>query len=179
MSKRIAFLDRDGVINELVERAGQMVSPRTFTDFEIIPGVPSAIAKLQEIGFEVVVVTNQPDISRGHMNWDELEKMNDVVRSLGVKQVEVCPHSDEDLCECRKPKSGLLKEFIRIQTDSISEIWMIGDKPSDIEAGLQVFAQTILITGSDVDLYSSSLPSYRCTDLVDAVEIICTFSKKT
>ena len=113
------------------------------------------------------------------MNWDELEKMNDVVRSLGVKQVEVCPHSDEDLCECRKPNSGLLKEFIRIQTDSISEIWMIGDKPSDIEAGLQVFAQTILITGSDVDLYSSSLPSYRCTDLVDAVEIICTFSKKT
>ena len=85
MGEKIVFLDRDGVINKLVERDGRMVSPRRMEDFEVFPNAPSAIAKLQEMGFEVVVVTNQPDISRGLMRAYDLELMHQLVYSLGVE----------------------------------------------------------------------------------------------
>ncbi len=178
MGKKIVFLDRDGVINKLVERDGRMVSPQRIEDFELFPNVASAIKKLQEMGFEIVVVTNQPDISRGLMNLSELEKMNGLVHSLGIKHIRVCPHSNEDHCTCRKPKPGLLEDFIRIQTESIDEIWLIGDNASDIEAGTQVHASTILITGSGVESQLLAHPSYKCIDLAYAVEIISSEKQK-
>ena len=146
MSKKIVFLDRDGVINKLVDRDGRLVSPRLFDDFEILPGVSLALGKLREFGFEIVVVTNQPDISRGLMEIQEFEKMNQLVCSLGVNEIRFCPHSNEDCCECRKPKSGLLTSHLAKMNEQISELWMIGDNESDMECGIGAGARTILIS---------------------------------
>ncbi len=145
MAKKIVFLDRDGVINKLVERDGRLVSPQTFDDFEILPGVPVAIQILRDAGYQVVVVTNQPDISRGLMRLEELELMHTLVSALGVNQIRVCPHSDEDHCKCRKPKPGLLTEYLEGVDEFVSELWMVGDMQSDLEAGRSVRARVIMI----------------------------------
>lgn len=150
MGKKIVFLDRDGVINKLVERDGRHVSPRTFDDFEILPGVRSAIKKLREDGFVVVVATNQPDISRGYMDAKELELMHKVVHALGVHEIRFCPHSDEDSCVCRKPKSGLFTDYLRSIDYVPEEVFVIGDSESDLIAGASICANLILIGGNSV-----------------------------
>lgn len=146
MSHKVVFLDRDGVINALVERDSKMVSPRFFQDFRILEGVPEAIETLRQRKYELVVVTNQPDISRGLMLQSELDQMTEAVLRLGVHQVLICPHSDEDACLCRKPKPGLLKSYLRTLDSAPSEVWMIGDRESDIKAGNAIEAKTIFIS---------------------------------
>ncbi len=156
MGKKIVFLDRDGVINKLVERDGRHVSPRTFKDFEILPGVPDAIRVLRDAGYEVVVVTNQPDISRGLMRLEELGLMHTLVSALGVNQIRVCPHSDEDHCTCRKPKPGLLAEYLEDVDEFVSELWMVGDMQSDLEAGRSVRARVIMISAHGTGVNSDA-----------------------
>lgn len=169
MGKKIVFIDRDGVINKLVERDGQQVSPRTFDDFEVLPGVISAINELTKNGFEVVVVTNQPDITRGLMKIDELEKMHKWVHSLGVHEIRFCPHSGENNCECRKPKAGMLNIQLRTYAEVPSEKWMIGDSEIDITCGHLVGARTIRIArGTGVD----SLAEYIAEDLKQAASYV-------
>lgn len=145
MSYKVVFLDRDGVINALVERDGNMVSPRLFQDFRILDGVGEAIKILRQQNYELVVVTNQPDISRGLMLQTELNQMTEAVLELGVHQVLICPHSDEDACLCRKPKPGLLNQYLESRDSKPTEIWMVGDREVDIQAGLAVQAKTIQI----------------------------------
>ena len=148
MSHKVVFLDRDGVINALVERDGKMVSPRLFKDFRILDGVSDAIKILRQQNYELVVVTNQPDISRGLMLQTELDKMTQAVLSLGVHLVLICPHSDEDACLCRKPKPGLLNQYLESLDSKPTEIWMVGDREVDMQAGSAVQAKTIRISSA-------------------------------
>ena len=176
MGEKIVFLDRDGVINKLVERDGRMVSPRRMEDFEVFPNAPSAIAKLQEMGFEVVVVTNQPDISRGLMRAYDLELMHQLVYSLGVETIRFCPHTENDNCVCRKPRPGLLVEQLRASKYPPTEIWMIGDNTSDVLAGKAVGAQTVLICSGNDSLGAS--PDSTANDLLAAVDIVLKKTKR-
>jgi len=174
MAKKIVFLDRDGVINKLVERDGRQVSPRTFDDFEILPGVPLAIRKLNEYGFEVVVVTNQPDISRGLMKVKDLELMHQLILELGVHEVRVCPHSDDDNCECRKPKPGLLISYLEENSAFNSILWMVGDQPRDWLAGEAAGAEIIRIIRQGCENEYSD--GYCTEDLFEAVGRIVALS---
>lgn len=165
------FLDRDGVINALVAREGRMLSPRLLDEFTIISGVQQSIEKLKWMGFEVVVATNQPDISRGYLEPSVLQRMNLKVLELGVNKVCVCIHSDEDSCECRKPKPGMLEQYIKSSKKNYSSIWMIGDQETDVIAGALVGAVTILIsTDNRPNLATNAM--YVVANLVSAVEII-------
>lgn len=134
------------MLNALVERDGKMVSPRLFKDFRILDGVNDAVAELRRQNFELVVVTNQPDISRGLMMQSELELMTKALFALGVHHVLICPHSDEDSCLCRKPKPGLLTQYLDLLDCKPTELWMIGDREVDMQAGIAVGARTIHIT---------------------------------
>ena len=143
MGKKIVFLDRDGVINKLVERDGRMVSPRTFDDFELLPEVPLAIRRLRDLKFEIIVVTNQPDISRGLMKINELERMHNLLRSLGIQEVKYCPHSDADNCLCRKPKPGMITSYLSSLESSDYLAWMVGDEDRDMQAGRNAGIPTV------------------------------------
>jgi D-glycero-D-manno-heptose 1,7-bisphosphate phosphatase len=165
------FLDRDGVINALVARDGRMLSPRLLDEFTIIPGVQQAIEKLKWMGFEVVVATNQPDISRGFLEPSVLQKMNSKVSELGVNRVCVCIHSDGDSCECRKPKPGMLVQYIKSSKKNYSSIWMIGDQETDVIAGALVGAVTILISNDNRPNLATNA-RYVVANLVSAVEVI-------
>jgi D-glycero-D-manno-heptose 1,7-bisphosphate phosphatase len=169
------FLDRDGVINRLVAREGRMLSPRLLGEFTLISGVKQSIEKLNWMGFEVVVATNQPDISRGFMEPSVLQKMNSKVLELGVNKVFVCIHSDEDNCECRKPKPGMLEQHLSSSKKKYSSIWMIGDQETDIIAGALVGAKTILISSDDQSNMVTKA-RYVAANLAAAVEIITEFS---
>lgn len=167
--EKIVFLDRDGVINKLVERNGQMVSPRTFMDFEILPGVNEAIARLKKHGFQIVIVTNQPDISRGHLDISQIELMNQLIYSVGVDYIKICPHSSEEDCSCRKPRIGLPKSHLdEIQATS-TELWMIGDNESDVICGDRIGARTIRIS---INSEENTLAESVNADLIQAVDYI-------
>ena len=170
MSHKVVFLDRDGVLNALVERDGKMVSPRLFKDFRILDGVSDAIETLRQQNYELVVVTNQPDISRGLMLQSELDQMTQAVLALGVHQVLICPHSDEDTCLCRKPKPGLLTQYLESLESEPTELWMIGDREVDMMAGLSAGATTVLISLSRNE---NKLPQHSVAgNLLEAVELL-------
>lgn len=166
----IVFLDRDGVINHLVERDGKLVSPRNIGDFKIHNGVFEAVLELKKAEFQIVVVTNQPDISRKKMLQSDLNKMTEELLDLGIDKIMVCPHSDEDYCHCRKPKPGMLLEHLRSIPNHPSNLWMIGDNASDISAGKSVGAKTILVASGERSVETSA--DFRSPDLKSAVKLI-------
>jgi len=145
MNKAI-FIDRDGVINQLVSRDGGKYSPRLVIDFQIFPFVPGAIKQIREAGYLAVVVTNQPDISRGLLKPDVLDEMHQLLRAVcQVDAIYVCPHDDSDNCLCRKPLPGMLLQAATDLSIDISSSWMIGDRDSDIQAGQKAGCRNILI----------------------------------
>src|SRR5712692_10502437 len=112
--RRAVFLDRDGVLNRALVRDGLPYAPKTLQEFELLPGVKDACLRLQQGGFLVIVVTNQPDIARGVQTKSVLDEMHQLLRqSVPVDDLLVCPHDDIDRCECRKPLPGLLLKAAR------------------------------------------------------------------
>ncbi len=144
--KRALFLDRDGVINKEIARDGGFFSPRLYKDFEILPRVKEALEMAKDAGLLIIVITNQPDISRGLMELDELERMHkEMIEKLPIDDLFVCRHSDENGCDCRKPKPGLLLQAASKWNIDLKNSYFVGDSWKDIEAGEKVFCSTFLI----------------------------------
>jgi D-glycero-D-manno-heptose 1,7-bisphosphate phosphatase len=143
---RACFLDRDGVINRIVFREGRPCSPRCLREFEILAGAKEFLLESRARGFLNIVITNQPDISRGLMAAAELESMHRRIREeLAVDDVIVCPHDDADACDCRKPRPGMLLRAARTWHIDLSRSFLIGDQWKDVEAGGRAGCTTILI----------------------------------
>src|SRR5436190_3543711 len=93
MSRPAVFLDRDGVINRALIRDGKPFAATSLAEFEILPGVPEACARLKAAGFLLVVATNQPDVGRGTLKQEAVEALHEVMcRALPIDRVEVCYH---------------------------------------------------------------------------------------
>jgi len=132
---RAIFFDRDGVLNELVPRNGGYFSPQNKGQFVIIKNVNKIIKKLKNDGFITIVVSNQPDISRGLLSENELDKMTKkLFHKLMIDDVFYCTHDDIDCCECRKPKPGLIFQAAKKWNIELQESYMIGDTWKDGEA---------------------------------------------
>jgi len=143
---RAVFLDRDGVVNYLVYRNGKLVSPRKAKDFKLKRGIISFLKKIKRLGFLIIIITNQPDISRRLMSREELDKMHSLLlKKLAVDRIFVCPHDDKDKCSCRKPKPGMIKKALGEMNIDPSESFMIGDTWRDIGAGKSANLKTILL----------------------------------
>lgn len=144
------FLDRDGVLNELVERDGIRASPRRLADFRLLAGAAAAVRRLQERGCLVFVVTNQPDVGRGHLSAGELERMHRVLLdAVRVQELVVCPHDDADGCDCRKPKPGMLVALAARWGVDLARSYVVGDSWKDVEAGRRAGCRTVLIGSPD------------------------------
>ena len=176
-AKRSAvFIDRDGVINKLVPRDGHYYSPRTLEDFVLFDYASDAIAKLRTAGLLVFVVTNQPDVARGHLSLSTLRAMHDFLDlTCPIDAIYVCTHDNIDCCECRKPKPGLLMKAAEQWDLDLSHSWMIGDRESDIAAGHKAGCRTILISGNQLDQNQQrGLEPIVSETLKSAVSIITT-----
>lgn len=169
-NSRSVFLDRDGVINEVVFRDRKPVSPRTIEEFRFCEGVAEALQRLSVAGLRLLVVSNQPDIARGLLASSVLQSMNDrIVASLPVEHVLVCPHDDADNCACRKPKPGLLYELAASGGIDLSRSFLIGDSWKDIQAGQRAGCRTILLRRP----YNKDVDAQFVTDtLSQAVDLI-------
>lgn len=163
-------LDRDGVINEDSDNYIKSVE-----EFLPIPGSIEAIVKLSEAGFRVVVATNQSGIARGffdeHVLSDMHHKLCSMVEDAGGKidGIFYCPHSPDDKCECRKPKTGMLQQIEYEFGDTLSHSFFIGDSLKDLEAALAFDCKPVLVrTGKGIDtekaLVGLSLPSIPVFD---------------
>lgn len=137
VNNKLIILDRDGVINE---DSDEYV--KSLEEWIPIPGSIEAIADLSKAGYVVAVATNQSGIGRGMFDLDELEKMHGRLTSLvediggSIAGVFYCPHTPEDNCNCRKPKSGLIEAIESELQLSTAGAYIVGDSQRDLEAGL-------------------------------------------
>jgi D-glycero-D-manno-heptose 1,7-bisphosphate phosphatase len=169
---RAVFLDRDGVISANVQRDGRPVAPTSMADFRILPGVEEATRRLKDLGFVLVVVTNQPDISTGRNTMATLELMHEEMRRrLPLDDIKICIHVDADRCDCRKPKPGMLIDAARERRIDLKRSIMIGDRWRDIEAGQAVGCLTIMIDWGD-NCEKPSTPHKTVRSLPEAVAYI-------
>ena len=144
--RRVAFLDRDGVVVVPDVRDGKGYAVRRLEDLEFYPDARSSVARLREAGFDVVIVTNQPDVAAGLIDEAVLEAIHaQVSATLDVLRIQTCPHAASAGCACRKPQPGLLAMEAAIEPVDFEGSWVVGDRDSDVAAGLAVGCRTVFI----------------------------------
>jgi histidinol-phosphate phosphatase family protein len=184
--QRAVFLDRDGTLN--VDKD----CLRNADELELLPGVAEAIHELNYNGWRTVVVTNQPVIAKGFCDEAELQKIHNKLESLlgrehaFIDRIYFCPHHPEKgfpgerpelkiECDCRKPKTGMIKKAVAELNIDLSQSWLVGDTTTDLQTAKNAGLKSILVrTGSaGRDGKFDASPDFVCNDLRQAVEIIC------
>lgn len=177
-SRKVVFLDRDGVINRQPKPHCYVI---VWEEFDILPGVYEAISKLNKAGYYIVVVSNQRGIARGICSRKQIdrlhEKMLENFRKNGavINKIYICPH-EEGVCNCRKPSPGLFymaeAELWNEKKERVDKksSWMIGDFESDVKAGHAYGVKTIWIHDSENKIRFKT--EYKAKSLYEAVEII-------
>jgi histidinol-phosphate phosphatase family protein len=142
------FVDRDGTLNQ---DDGYVTSPEQLVLF---PGVPEAIARLNQLGVMVIMVTNQSAIGRGMMTMGDLENIHARLAALlrpfgaGIDAIFSCPHHPRDGCGCRKPNTGLIEQAVDRFSLDLSQCYLVGDKRSDLEAAQKIAVPGVLVMTS-------------------------------
>jgi D-glycero-D-manno-heptose 1,7-bisphosphate phosphatase len=179
---RAIFLDRDGVINRPLIRAGQPYPPSSLEEFEILPGVPRACQILKKLGFLLVIATNQPDVGRGSLPREVVESTHEwLSKQLPIDRVMACFHGGAeyaDPCNCRKPLPGMLFEAATELRISLPKSFMIGDRWRDVDCGFNAGCKTIFIEWG----YEEKLklaPDFRARNLLGAAKLIQQIENKT
>jgi len=179
--QKAVFLDRDGTINRYVGFLNDI------NDFELLDGVPQAVRRLNESGYLVIVVTNQPVIARGELTLEELDEIHNKMETLlgresaYVDDIFYCPHHPDKgfagerpeykiKCTCRKPEPGMLMEAAKKYNIDLLQSWMIGDSISDIEAGRNAGCRTIYIAKDELNSETECVA--MCKSLPESVEYI-------
>ena len=169
---KAVFLDRDGVINRAILINGKPYPPNEISDLEIIPGVSEAIERILKNGMLPVVVTNQPDISRGVTSLDFVNHIhNKIKQETGLAHFYICVHDDFDLCNCRKPKPGLIFEASRNLNLNVQSSYMVGDRWRDVAAGNAAGCTSFFIDYGYDELQPEP-PFINVESLVEAVQRI-------
>ena len=170
--RRAVFLDRDGVINEAVVRRGKPYAPASPAETRIVVDASQALGLLKKAGFQLAVISNQPDVARGTQTREAVEAINAVLaRQLPLDWFEICYHDDADGCECRKPKPGLIYRSAKALSVDPAAGFVIGDRWRDIDAGRTAGCRTVWIDRG----YEEKQPTgydFRASSLFDAVEWI-------
>jgi D-glycero-D-manno-heptose 1,7-bisphosphate phosphatase len=174
------FLDRDGVVNDVVWRDGTPVAPLSSAALVIAPDVRHQIGRLHRTGWETVVVTNQPDVARGALSPSVLAAINTAMtEQTGIRHVYACIHDGAENCPCRKPRPGMLLDAARDLDLDLTASWLVGDRWVDIAAGNAAGVRSILME-RDYSWASTSSgappadlePARRVTSLAAAVDAI-------
>ncbi|MGE5386635.1 MAG: D-glycero-alpha-D-manno-heptose-1,7-bisphosphate 7-phosphatase, partial [Betaproteobacteria bacterium] len=174
------FIDKDGT---LVEDVPYNVDP---AHLHFTPGALPAIRMLDQAGFELVVVTNQPGLALGRFSRADLAHLQKALfervrEEAGVELAGfyVCPHLPSTgfapACLCRKPSPGLLRQAAMAHRYDMARSWMIGDILDDVEAGHRAGCRSILLDVGNETIWRLSplrTPDFRCNNLLEAARII-------
>jgi D-glycero-D-manno-heptose 1,7-bisphosphate phosphatase len=165
------FLDRDGVLNKPVIINGKPYPPANINDLIIPNHLEKCLMELKKIGFLLIMITNQPDVSRGKTKIEDVEAINNYLKEkLNIDDVLCCYHDDNDNCDCRKPKPGMIFSAANKWKINLKKSFLIGDRWKDIESGKLARLKTFLIDYS----YNEKVvePDYRVDDFRPIVKII-------
>ena len=158
--RKAVFLDWDGV---LIEDHGPLTRPEGII---LDPTAPRALRRLKDAGYQLIVVSNQTAISRGLLSEDEVRSLQAEVEArlcqaggVPLDGFYFCPHHPRatqaayrKVCDCRKPAPGLLRQASEREGLDLAHSVMIGDRSSDVVAGLRAGCRTILVeTGRHLD----------------------------
>jgi len=165
------FLDRDGVINEVLTDRVQYVNEPE--QLHLLPGVGKSIKQLNDAGFKVFVVTNQGGIGLGYMTEQTLTAIHHEMRvqlaldAAIITDIAYCPHAPYAKCACRKPKPKMLLDLAKQHHIDLGDSYMIGDRSSDIEAGQKAGTHTIFIGKAMAEVTSADKQFAHLPDAVD------------
>ncbi|MGJ8582210.1 MAG: D-glycero-beta-D-manno-heptose 1,7-bisphosphate 7-phosphatase [Psychromonas sp.] len=180
-SKPAVFLDRDGVINKDNGYVSEI------DDFEFLEGAIEACIELKKKGYLLVIITNQSGIARGLFTEEQFHTLTEWMdwsmadRGVDLDGIYYCPHHSEagigELkvdCECRKPKPGMLNNAIADLNIDIENSILVGDKVSDIKAGMAAGVKTnyLVRTGKAITEEGERLATSIFDDLTAVVESI-------
>jgi D-glycero-D-manno-heptose 1,7-bisphosphate phosphatase len=150
------FLDRDGVVVVPEFRDGRSYAPTALEALRIYPQAAESLQKLRDAGYLLVLVTNQPDVGKGVIPVAVMAAMTARLEAeLPLDRVEICTHTREDNCDCRKPKPGMLLQAAEALGIRLDRSFMIGDRESDILAGAAAGCRTIFV---DLDYAAEPRP---------------------
>lgn len=164
----LIVLDRDGVINQQTDEY--------ITDVDNwlpIPGSIEAMAQLSQAGYQLAIATNQDGLALGLFDLDDLEAIHAKLRALvedaggEIAAIFYCPHSAEDYCRCRKPKTGLLDAIEAEFDTSLHGCYLVGDRLKDLQAAQAKGCKPVLVkTGKGAQTLQKMLsePDARLTD---------------
>ncbi|WP_182102503.1 D-glycero-alpha-D-manno-heptose-1,7-bisphosphate 7-phosphatase [Niallia taxi] len=151
--KTAVFLDRDGVINEVLTNRVKFVNKPK--DLYFLPGVPEAIKKLNEHFDMIFVVTNQGGIDLGFMKKSQLHKIHDHMiaelkkEGATIDDVAYCPHKPKSGCACRKPHPKMILDLALKYDIDLSRSYMVGDTDTDVQAGKKAGTKGVFLGDND------------------------------
>ncbi|MHC4870946.1 MAG: D-glycero-alpha-D-manno-heptose-1,7-bisphosphate 7-phosphatase [Planctomycetota bacterium] len=169
--KKTVFLDRDGTINY---DSGYISDP---DELILLENAAEAIKLLMPY-YNIIVISNQSGVSRGFYTHEDVKKVNDRLSELlkdtgaEIDGIYYCPHQKSDNCSCRKPKPGMFLQAAKDHMLNLEYCWMVGDRSTDIEAGLAIAARTILLPEPHDAPPLIVNPKFTCKSLLEAAEII-------
>jgi D-glycero-D-manno-heptose 1,7-bisphosphate phosphatase len=159
-SNRALFLDRDGVLDELVHYPShdEWEAPRSIGDLRMIDGIAAPLRRLADAGWRLVIVTNQPSYAKGKVTKESLEAVQQAVLDalardgVAIARSYVCFHHPDAIvpelrvaCDCRKPGTRFLHDAERELDVDLARSWMIGDQDSDLACGRAAGCKVALI----------------------------------
>lgn len=171
------ILDRDGCLNE------DTMYPHKVEDFKLLSGVIEGLKKLSK-EFIFVIITNQSGIGRGIFTKEEMDLFNQKLidelkkENIEIKKIYHCPHTPEEVCDCRKPSTKYIKQAAKEFDIDIKESWAIGDHPHDVEMGIKAGSRSIyLLTGHGKrhldDLEKNKIkPNFIAENFLEAAEYV-------
>jgi D-glycero-D-manno-heptose 1,7-bisphosphate phosphatase len=189
---KAVFIDRDGVINEMVyfQEHGFVDSPFKASQLELLNGVPKAISILNSLGFKVIIISNQPGIAKGKFSEKEFElirkKMHKEIKKHGafVDDEFYCFHHPDSkikklkmICSCRKPKTGLMEDAVAKHNIDIQNSYFVGDGIVDMLAAKKMKCKSIFVGTLNSTILkqfkqNNVKPYYAAKDLLEAVSVI-------
>ena len=175
---KAVLLDRDGVIN-VADPKGYILN---IGDLEVLPGVGEAIARLNEAGYAVIVISNQQAVGKGLLSIEDLNAMSEAIRGRvalsGGKIADFlyCTHLASENCGCRKPRPGLIQEAAARFGFDTARTFFIGDNYGDLATAGNAGCRAIFISsGVDSERYSQGCPfpfnpEFVAANLAEAVD---------
>ena len=182
MSQKAIFLDRDDTI---IDDPGYIKEPE---QVKLLPGAPEALIQFKQMGYLVIIITNQSAIARGYLNEKQLDKIHQKLKNLlaaagaGIDGLYYCPYHPDGIVKdfsmesnLRKPNAGMLFQAADELDIDLGQSWMIGDRYRDVQAGKAAGCQTILVDvpGKTRELNTTGpVPDRKAVNLREAVNII-------
>jgi len=192
MSEKVIFLDRDGVINEMVfiKEHGYVDSPNQVKQFHLIRKVGLALKIVKQLGFKIIIISNQPGIAKGYFSEHDFEKIrNKMIKELAKYNVKIddeyyCLHHPDakiskykKICNCRKPKDGLIKQARKKYDIDLKKSYFIGDGIIDMQIAKKVGCKAIFVGNinsliTDLFVKKEINPNYTAKNLFEAIKLI-------